>query len=53
MPFRRKPLVALFFTVFMDLMGFGMVIPILQLYARDLHATVPQTGISSTGVCSI
>ena len=31
-------------TVFLDLVGFGIVIPILQLYARDLHASVPSTG---------
>lgn len=33
-----------YLTVFLDLVGFGMIIPILQLYARELHATVPQTG---------
>jgi DHA1 family tetracycline resistance protein-like MFS transporter len=36
---RRSPLVVLFLTVFIDLMGFGIVIPLLPLYAERLHAT--------------
>src|SRR5439155_8371369 len=31
--FRRSPLVVLFLTVFIDLMGFGIVIPLLPAYA--------------------
>jgi multidrug resistance protein len=38
-PSRRSPLVVLFVTVFIDLMGFGIVIPLLPLYAVRLHAT--------------
>ena len=34
-PSKRAQL-AIFFTVFVDLLGFGIVIPILPLYARDL-----------------
>jgi DHA1 family tetracycline resistance protein-like MFS transporter len=30
---------ALFLTVFIDLMGFGIVIPLLPIYAERLHAT--------------
>src|SRR5581483_1937488 len=40
----RRARWVVFLTVFLDLLGFGMVIPILQLYARELHATLPQTG---------
>src|SRR5260370_1326626 len=36
---RRSPLAVIFLTVFLDLLGFGMVIPILPLYASDLHAS--------------
>jgi multidrug resistance protein len=38
-PSRRSPLVALFLTVFIDLMGFGIVIPLLPIYAEQMHAT--------------
>src|SRR5262249_30628828 len=41
---RRSPLAVIFLTVFLDLLGFGMVIPILPLYAKDLHATDAQVG---------
>ncbi len=43
-PSRRYALGVIFLTVFLDLLGFGIIIPILQLYAQELHATVPQTG---------
>src|SRR2546421_9738842 len=49
MPFRRKPLVALFFTVFMDLMGFGMVIPILALYGKTFG--VSDVAVTALGSC--
>ena len=35
----RSPLFVLYLTVFIDLIGFGIVIPILPLYAQDFHAT--------------
>ena len=35
----------IFLTVLLDLLGFGIVIPILPLYAEKLHATDFQTGI--------
>ncbi|HYJ06450.1 MAG TPA: MFS transporter [Chthoniobacterales bacterium] len=35
----RSPLFVLYLTVFIDLMGFGIVIPILPLYAQDFHAS--------------
>ena len=41
----RGSLAVLFLTVFLDLLGFGMVIPILPLYGKQLHATDVQTGL--------
>lgn len=41
----RSPLAVIFLTVFLDLLGFGMVIPILPLYAEKLHASDLQTGL--------
>src|SRR3977135_3624787 len=35
----RSPLFVLFLTVFIDLVGFGIVIPILPLYAAHFHAS--------------
>lgn len=35
----RSPLVVLFVTVFIDLMGFGIVIPLLPNYAEQMNAT--------------
>lgn len=35
---RMKPLLLIFFTVFIDLVGFGLIIPVLPTYARQLHA---------------
>lgn len=34
----RSPLAVLFLTVFIDLMGFGIVIPLLPIYAERFHA---------------
>lgn len=36
---RRSPLFALFLTVFVDMVGFGIVIPVLPLYAERFHAS--------------
>jgi multidrug resistance protein len=36
---QRSPLFVLYLTVFIDLMGFGIVIPILPLYAQDFQAS--------------
>ena len=38
-PALRKPLAVIFFTVFIDLIGFGIVIPILPLYAERFGAS--------------
>ena len=36
----RKPsLIAIFLTIFIDLIGFGIVIPLLPFYALNYHAS--------------
>src|SRR5262249_20243267 len=32
---RRSPLLVIFFTVFLDLLGFGLVLPLLAKYGRE------------------
>ncbi len=39
-----SPLFIIFFTVFIDMVGFGIVIPVLPLYAEHFHATPLQIG---------
>ncbi len=39
-----SPLFVIFFTVFIDMVGFGIVIPVLPLYAEHFHATPFQIG---------
>jgi DHA1 family tetracycline resistance protein-like MFS transporter len=41
----RSPLVIIFITVFIDLVGFGIVIPILPLYAERMHASPAVVGL--------
>src|SRR6476469_7454763 len=36
---------AIFLTVFMDLLGFGLVMPLLPRYAQTLHASPFQIGL--------
>jgi DHA1 family tetracycline resistance protein-like MFS transporter len=36
---QRSPLFVLFLTVFIDLVGFGIIIPVLPLYAERFHAS--------------
>jgi multidrug resistance protein len=45
----RSALGILFLVVFVDLLGFGMVIPVMPLYARQLGASEVWTGLLSTG----
>ena len=45
---KNKALVVLFFTIFMDLMGFGLIIPILPIYAKELGATDAMVGLLGT-----
>jgi multidrug resistance protein len=44
-PRRRSPLVVIFLTVFIDLVGFGIVIPLLPIYARELGASELTAGL--------
>ncbi len=46
---RRSALAILFVIVFIDLLGFGMVIPLMPLYAKHLGASETWTGLLSTG----
>lgn len=39
-----SPLFIIFLTVFIDMVGFGIVIPVLPLYAEHFHATPVQIG---------
>lgn len=41
---RRSPLAVLFMVVFVDLVGFGIVLPLLPRYARDYDATPFEQG---------
>lgn len=43
--FFTKPLLIIFITIFIDLLGFGMVIPLLPFYAQDFQATPWQIGL--------
>lgn len=45
----RSALGILFVVVFVDLLGFGMVIPVMPLYAERLGASEAWTGLLSTG----
>jgi DHA1 family tetracycline resistance protein-like MFS transporter len=41
----RSPLVLIFITIFIDLVGFGIVIPVLPLYAKNYNATETVVGL--------
>src|SRR3954469_12893758 len=40
----RSPLFVLFLTVFIDMVGFGIIIPVLPLYAERFHASAIAIG---------
>jgi multidrug resistance protein len=42
---RNKPITVLFVTIFIDLMGFGIVIPVLPIYANELGASGTMIGL--------
>jgi predicted MFS family arabinose efflux permease len=46
---KRSPLALLFLVVFVDILGFGLVIPLLARYARELGAHDAVIGLLSTG----
>ncbi|HND69771.1 MAG TPA: hypothetical protein PL112_23390, partial [Candidatus Obscuribacter sp.] len=41
----KAPLLLIFLTVFIDLVGFGLVIPILPTYAQELKASDSLIGL--------
>src|SRR3989344_4688486 len=41
---KKNPLIAIFFVVFIDLVGFGIVIPILPYYAKSFGAQATTLG---------
>lgn len=41
----KSPLLVLFVTIFIDLLGFGIVIPILPVFSKELSATSLEIGI--------
>ncbi|HMS39795.1 MAG TPA: MFS transporter [Pyrinomonadaceae bacterium] len=43
--FITKPLVIIFITIFIDLLGFGIVIPLLTFYAEEFNATPLDVGL--------
>ncbi len=44
----RSPLAIIFFTVFIDLVGFGIVLPLLPYYAETYGASALMVGLLST-----
>ncbi|MFN0008576.1 MAG: MFS transporter [Planctomycetota bacterium] len=44
-PTSRSPLVFIFLTVFIDLLGFGMIIPLLAVYSKAYGASQSELGL--------
>jgi DHA1 family tetracycline resistance protein-like MFS transporter len=42
---RRRVLLTVFLTILLDLIGFGMILPLLTFYAQEFHATPLQIGL--------
>ena len=47
-PLNLSPLIIVFVTVFIDLLGFGIIIPLLPFYAETFGATAFTVGMLST-----
>jgi DHA1 family tetracycline resistance protein-like MFS transporter len=45
---KKSPIIIVFITVFIDLLGFGLIIPLLPFYAESLGATGFTVGMLST-----
>lgn len=45
---KKSPLRIIFFTIFLDLLGFGLVIPLLPFFARSLDASYFEVGLVMT-----
>ena len=44
-PPRRRASAIVFVTILLDLIGFGMILPLLPYYAQELHATPSRIGL--------
>lgn len=42
---KKSPILVIFITVFLDLLGFGLIIPILPLFSQDLGASSLTVGL--------
>lgn len=42
---RKAPIFVIFLTVFIDLLGFGMIVPLLSIYAKNYGASAFQAGL--------
>ena len=51
MPPSKRAQMALFLTVFVDLLGFGIIIPLLPLYAKSLSEN-PSSWMEAVNVSS-
>jgi uncharacterized membrane protein len=47
-PHRMSPLTIIFITIFIDLIGFGIIIPLMPFYAETFGATALTVGLLST-----
>lgn len=45
---RKKLLIVVAFTLFLDFVGFGMILPILPLFAQDMSATPEEVALLTT-----
>ena len=41
---KNKPLFVLFLTIFLDLLGFGIIIPVFPIISKELHASAIEIG---------
>ena len=48
-----RGLVVLFLAIFIVMMGFGIVLPVLQFYAREIGATPFQIGLLATSYAAM
>ena len=44
-PAHRAALVAVYITIFLDILGFGLILPVLPFYARELGASGAELGV--------
>jgi multidrug resistance protein len=50
---RRTPLLVVFLTVFVDLLGFGMIVPLLAAYGRTVLGATPFWAVALVAVYSL